>query len=267
MSYQTIYRLEWKEETPTVNEVARAIALAQPDSGLGQQRARLNGQSTALDGESECWEQIIEGGDETSWYQHQTDMSRVSRLWPGVLFTLHLNGEDSGDFSVEYHRDGKVHREPGEIVYAEFDPEKLETPAQPERGRDSPPEPDFFLHQGVLVQRHQHEFRAAPLLDSGPQTISNLSLPTNDQDEARAMIDRILMFSGARGFELTETNLQEEAKAQALQALHEAISNVQPGVLHHQMSEIPEARERVAGYLQRWIDRIEDLAPIAEVQP
>ena len=261
MSYQTVYQLEWKEETPTVNEVARAIALAQPDSGLGQQRARLNGQSTALDGESECWEQIIEGGGETSWYQHEADVSRVSRLWPEVVFTLYLNGEDSKDFSVEYHRNGKVHREPGEIVYAEFDPEKLETPTQPERGRDSPPEPDFFLHRGVLVQRHQHEFRAAPLLDSGPQITG--SLPTKDQDEARAMIDRILMFSGARGFELTETNLQEEAKAQALEALHEAISNLQPGVLYHEMSEIPEAREKVAGYLQRWTDRTEDL----EVQP
>ncbi len=263
MSYQTIYRLEWKEENPTANEVARALALTGETGSQDQRLAGLFSDAAALEKEAALLKQIIEGDDETTWYEHEADVSRVSRLWPEVVFTLYLNGEDSKDFSVEYHRNGKVHREPGEIVYGEFDPEKLETPAQPERRQDSPPEPDVFLHRGVLVRRCQDEFKAAALPDSGPGTISNLSLPTNDREEARGMIDRMLDAAPETGFRLTETNLQEEAKAQALEALHEAISNLQPGVLYHEMSEIPEAREKVAGYLQRWTDRTEDL----EVQP
>ena len=150
-------------------------------------------------------------------------MARVSRIWPGVVFTLNLNGEDSRDFLKEYYLNGKVQTAPGEIVYEKFQPEKLAEP------NGTGPEPAVSLEH---LPNHEP---AAP-----------------DSPQARpATADR------TPEFQLTELNLREEAKSQVLNSLHDTMANLKPGALHREMADMPEARERVAGYVQEWIDRIE----------
>lgn len=63
--------------------------------------------------------------DSSKWYDHVRDMSAVSRRFPGVLFTLRKEGEQPGDISISYFRDGLVQVCPGRIVFDDFDPGKL----------------------------------------------------------------------------------------------------------------------------------------------
>ena len=217
MSYNTVYSLEWPGDRPTMEDIVTVLVFtsnatnndASQNPGSFQEHART-------------WRIILEGSDETTWYEHQEDMARVSRIWPGVVFTLNLNGEDSRDFLKEYYLNGKVQTAPGEIVYEKFQPEKLAEP------NGTGPEPAVSLEN--ISQSPQH----------------------TDSPQARpATPDR------TPEFQLTELNLREEARSQVLNSLHDTISNLEPGTLYHEMAEIPEARERIAGYVQEWIDRIE----------
>lgn len=63
--------------------------------------------------------------DTVKWYGHEKDMKAYSAKHPYVLFTLHGDGEDSEDFWVEYHKDGKMQREKAVISFGEFDESKL----------------------------------------------------------------------------------------------------------------------------------------------
>ena len=206
MSYKTVYSLEWAGDRPTMEDIVTVMVFT----------------SNETNEDARTWRIILEGSDETTWYEHQEDMARVSRVWPGVTFTLNLNGEDSRDFLKEYYLNGKVQTAPGEIVYEKFQPEKLAEP------NGTGPEPAVSLENISQSPQHTDSPQAGPTTaDRTPE------------------------------FQLTELNLREEAKSQVLNSLHDTMANLKPGALHHEMADMPEARERVAGYVQEWIDRIE----------
>lgn len=62
---------------------------------------------------------------EGKWYHHQDDMKVLSALFPDVLFTLKGEGEEGGDLWIEYYKAGKMQRVDAQIVYEEFDEQKL----------------------------------------------------------------------------------------------------------------------------------------------
>ncbi len=63
--------------------------------------------------------------DTVKWYDHEKDMKTMSQRYPDVLFILSGDGEESDDFWKEYHKNGKVQRVKGSLVYPEFDETKL----------------------------------------------------------------------------------------------------------------------------------------------
>lgn len=63
--------------------------------------------------------------DSCKWYEHETNMRDLSKKYPGVLFTVRGEGEESGDIWTKYFRDGKMQYCKAQIVVAPFDPAKL----------------------------------------------------------------------------------------------------------------------------------------------
>lgn len=39
-----------------------------------------------------------DSSDSTKWYDHEKEMIEISKRYPNVLFTLHGEGEEAGDF-------------------------------------------------------------------------------------------------------------------------------------------------------------------------
>lgn len=62
---------------------------------------------------------------EAKWYTYANDMEDFSKLFPGVVFHLHGEGEGQGDLWNEYYLDGKSQRCEAEIIYPPYDPSKL----------------------------------------------------------------------------------------------------------------------------------------------
>jgi hypothetical protein len=63
--------------------------------------------------------------DSVKWYDHETDMKRLSERFPDVLFTLKGEGEEAGDVWVKYFKGGKMQTSKAEIKLDTFDPKKL----------------------------------------------------------------------------------------------------------------------------------------------
>jgi len=63
--------------------------------------------------------------ENTKWYEHEEDMRGLSARYPNVLFTLHGNGEETGDVWYKYFLDGKMQHCPAKMSFDEFDKEKL----------------------------------------------------------------------------------------------------------------------------------------------
>jgi len=121
MAYYTYYVLEVGEGGPTRDEMVDHIVSVFGDVAFKSARA--------------------DGGllsDETKrWYGHDTHMFCVSRRWPDILFTLHGQGEGSGevwdiDKWTKYYFDGKcqVERMPSIEAWKPppFDTAKLKEP-------------------------------------------------------------------------------------------------------------------------------------------
>ena len=72
---------------------------------------------------------VREGVEPVKWYEHVKDMLDLSREFPGVLFTLHGEGEQGDDLWQSYYFDGMFQHEKAVISYAEYDPAKLKQPS------------------------------------------------------------------------------------------------------------------------------------------
>ena len=63
-------------------------------------------------------------GNNCKWYSREDDVKKISKLFPNVLITLYINGEENGDLSYEYYKDGKMQVCKANITFPPFD-EKL----------------------------------------------------------------------------------------------------------------------------------------------
>ncbi|HNC78543.1 MAG TPA: hypothetical protein PLQ71_15870 [Nitrospira sp.] len=62
----------------------------------------------------------------TKWYTCTDDMEEFSKLFPGIVFRLHGDGDgEENDLWDEYYLDGKSQRCDAEIIYPPYDPSKL----------------------------------------------------------------------------------------------------------------------------------------------
>ena len=64
--------------------------------------------------------------DSVKWYDHETSMLWLSAQFPKHLFTLHGEGEESGDIWNKHFKNGKMQVCKSEITYPPFDESKLE---------------------------------------------------------------------------------------------------------------------------------------------
>ena len=64
-------------------------------------------------------------GERCKWYGHRGDMLVYSKEYPGVVFTLKGEGEESGDIWVEYYKGGKMQQCKAKITFDEFYESKL----------------------------------------------------------------------------------------------------------------------------------------------
>lgn len=66
-----------------------------------------------------------ESSEPTRWYGHETFLRALSADFPGVLFTLSGEGEESGDIWKKYFRDGMCQEAKARIEIDAFDPARL----------------------------------------------------------------------------------------------------------------------------------------------
>lgn len=59
------------------------------------------------------------------WYDSFNDMKEFSRSFPGVVFKLHGEGEQNDDLWDAYFKDGKGQNCSADIIYPDYDEEKL----------------------------------------------------------------------------------------------------------------------------------------------
>ena len=114
MGYYTYYKLTWEHaDDVTYGRIGEYIC-DHPDTV---------GRAVDTDGESQ--------EEPVKWYEHMRDMRAMSAEFPGVLFTLHGEGEEAGDLWRSYFRDGKGYSIGAVITYPEFDEAQL-TDADPQ---------------------------------------------------------------------------------------------------------------------------------------
>ena len=127
MGYTTIFNLSWEPPQPTRTEVARVITMLtvveQVEAGETRAFTEAFGiQKDYWPEEVSAWERILDGRQDSFWYEHQIIMARASRFWPEVTFTLEAEGEGEDDHWREYFRNGKVQAVVGRMDFPPHDP-------------------------------------------------------------------------------------------------------------------------------------------------
>lgn len=64
-------------------------------------------------------------GESYKWYDHETDMRKLSQEYPEHVFELSGEGEDTGDMWRKYFKNGKMQSCPAQVTYDPFDESKL----------------------------------------------------------------------------------------------------------------------------------------------
>lgn len=131
MGYATRYSLKWSkynDEQAKYNTCEHPIPAGAkycPECGSPVASDQEELIERYIDRNSDTYYGIDSAGDATEsckWYDHETDVKRLSALFPGMLFTLNGEGEESGDIWVKYFLDGKVQVCKAKIVFDSFDP-------------------------------------------------------------------------------------------------------------------------------------------------
>ena len=102
MAYMTYYYVEISDPGPSTEDLERQLTWVADKTLPGNPQ---------YEEKSRFWAEVLSGDLDASWYDHREHMQQISLEWPGVLFTLTGRGDDQDDQWVEYHMDGKVHRE------------------------------------------------------------------------------------------------------------------------------------------------------------
>lgn len=107
MGYYTRYSLEIEGEDDNILELPG-------EESLGD---RIMGE--LIDGEVEIY-RLLE--DSCKWYEHEADMKALSLKYPGVVFHLRGEGEESGDLWEKDFWRGQMQKRVAKIVFDLFDP-------------------------------------------------------------------------------------------------------------------------------------------------
>ena len=137
MGYCTTYTLQWKAQSGRANvpncdhNPPKGTAKYCPDCGTPvgvQDLTKLVADYITKQTSEEKYfgfEPDGSSSDSCKWYEHEDDMKVMSKDFPEVLFTLHGEGEESGDIWNKYFLNGKVQVCKAEIKIDKFDPKKL----------------------------------------------------------------------------------------------------------------------------------------------
>lgn len=140
MGYLTFYGLEWGmlDGSPVPPDVARRIG------------DYIEAEDWPLDREGN-------GQDQAKWYDCNKDVAAMSLEFPGVVFTLSGEGEESPDMWRAYFLEGGVQEERAKITYPPFDPKKLVGRKRPKRPKPAPsaklPTPTGVTVENPLYRR------------------------------------------------------------------------------------------------------------------
>lgn len=136
MGYSTRYELTWQpidgKQANVEDPVITTLKSKLSDAELATVMPRVANVPISLDDAVGRW---IESESEASyaldtdgtaqesckWYEHETDVRRLSKLFPNVLFTLHGEGEENDDIWNKYFLNGKMQVEKAKIQIAPFD--------------------------------------------------------------------------------------------------------------------------------------------------
>jgi hypothetical protein len=66
----------------------------------------------------------VDGG-RCKWYEWEEDMRKLSKKFPGAIFTLDGDGENDDDVWKAYFYNGKMQKTMAEFRFEEFDMDKL----------------------------------------------------------------------------------------------------------------------------------------------
>jgi hypothetical protein len=111
-------------EAKSISELLEIIAYVDktkkitPEAIIAHLREVNEEAKFAIDGEGNC----LEG---SKWYEHESDLKKFSKIYPGWLFSLHGQGEQPEDIWNCYFVDGRCQVEEAVVVIGEFDPSKL----------------------------------------------------------------------------------------------------------------------------------------------
>jgi len=61
----------------------------------------------------------------SKWYEHETDMRKLSIKYPDIVFELYGEGERCGDIWSKYFKNGKMQSCYAKITFDKFDEKKL----------------------------------------------------------------------------------------------------------------------------------------------
>jgi len=132
MGYYTAYTLTWKPvnngksfEFPACPHDVPATDKFCPECGVKNVPVLL-GEKVALyikanEEMSYCLSDEGDSDQAGKWYDHEKDMRDMSKKFYGVLFTLHGEGEESGDIWNKYFLNGKCQVANARIVIDKFD--------------------------------------------------------------------------------------------------------------------------------------------------
>lgn len=136
MGYCTRFELRWKPMTehrqePSCPHEKPEGARFCPICGVAVGWVKIDDKiMTFLDEHSDIYYGIEPDGSTTGesvkWYDYDKDMAKLSRLFPDYLFMLEGDGEESGDVWKAYFLNGKMQHVKAQLLFADFDPEKLE---------------------------------------------------------------------------------------------------------------------------------------------
>lgn len=134
MGYSTSYELKWEpvvkftglprceHSAPEGSNFCPVCGISRGNIGLDEQvevwieAHEEVGYALQSDGES---------NESCKWYEYEKDMRKLSEEIKNVLFTLHGEGEESGDIWNAYFLNGKMQKEKASIQILPFDKSKL----------------------------------------------------------------------------------------------------------------------------------------------
>ena len=104
-TYFTVSREDDEPFTPEEREALLALDVFEDETNKGKETICMGGLA--------------------KWYECFEDMKDFSLKFPGVVFKMHGEGEERGDFWDAYFKDGKGQDCPADILYPIYDETKL----------------------------------------------------------------------------------------------------------------------------------------------